>query len=152
MAQRFSAEILTTWAQTRVFDYLADFSNLPDWHPVVRESTLTTLDPYLRNARHRIVATIAGVSVAAEVVTAEIERPSLIVATAENAAARTIDRFDLRGTPDGAVSVAYRTELKLKAPLRMIGPLMVPALTSAWGQAVAELERMLSDSGAWTPV
>ncbi|MGB3100028.1 MAG: hypothetical protein WBB30_12130, partial [Solirubrobacterales bacterium] len=85
-----------------------------------------------------------------EIITAELERPTLLIATAENAAAATTDRFDVEQLPGGEVSVTYHTELRLKAPLRVIGPLMVPALTSAWGDAVAALEREFAD--AWTPV
>ena len=150
MAQRFSAEFRTNWAQTRVFDYLADFRNLPEWHPAVRAAELTTIDPFVRNARHLVKASIAGRKIEAEIITAELERPTLLIATAENAAAATTDRFDVEQLPGGEVSVTYRTELRLKAPLRVIGPLMVPALTSAWGDAVAALEREFAD--AWTPV
>jgi len=144
VAQRFSAEIWTDWAQTRIFDYLADFRNLPEWHPAVEESELLTMDPYFRNARHLVRGRIAGRRIEAEIVTTELERPRLLVATASNAAAQTTDRFDLGRAEGEQVSVTYRTELQLNAPLRVIGPLMVPALTSAWGAAAAGLERVLN--------
>jgi hypothetical protein len=148
VAQRFSAEIWADWAQTRIFDYLADFRNLPDWHPAVEESELLTMDPYVRNARHLVRGRIAGRRIEAEIVTTELERPRLLVATAANAAAQTTDRFDLGRAEDEKVSVTYRTELQLNAPLRVIGPLMVPALTSAWGAAAAGLERVLNGDGS----
>ena len=148
IAQRFSAEIRTTWARTRVFDYLADFRKLPEWHPAVEEVELLTLDPHVRHARYRARASFAGRKVEARILTTELERPTLLVATAENFAAQTTDRFDLAQLPGGEVSVTYSTELRLKAPLRVIGPLMVPALTAAWGNATAGLERQLTE--AWT--
>jgi hypothetical protein len=143
MAQRFSAELQTSWAQTRVFDYLADFRNLVDWHPAVQAVELESLDPYTRNARYAVRAQMGGRAVDAAVVAVELERPSLVVATAENFAARTTDRFTIdRGI--GQVAVTYETELRLRTPLNVVGPLMVPALTQAWGAAMAELERILS--------
>ena len=138
MAQHFSAQLETSWAQTRVFDYLADFRNLVDWHPAVRAVTLESLDPFTRNARYSARARIGGREVAARIVTVELERPRLIVATAENAAARTRDQFTVSGGP-GAVTVSYETELRLRTPLNVIGPLMVPALIQAWGAAMALL-------------
>ena len=145
MAQSFSAEISTRWAQTRVFDYLLDFRHLPEWHPAVESAELLSLDHSVRNARYRVRASFAGRTVEPEVVTTELERPTLIVASAENAAACTTDRFDVTPFADGTTVVRYSTELELKAPLRVIGPLMVPALTSAWGSAVAGLERILAE-------
>lgn len=142
MAQRFSARFETQWAQTRVFDYLADFRNLAQWHPAVQAVTLESLDPFTRNARFAARARLGGRAVAARIVTVELERPRLIVATAENAAARTRDQFTIEDT-HGAVTVTYETELRLRTPLNVIGPLMVPALTQAWGAAMAELERIL---------
>jgi hypothetical protein len=146
VAQRFSAEIWTDWAQTRIFDFLADFRNLPQWHPTVEEAELLTMDPYVRNARHLVRGRIAGRRIEAEIVTTELERPRLLIATAANAAAQTTDRFDLSPAEGGKVSLTYRTELQLNAPLRVIGPLMVPALTSAWGAAAAGLERIMTDA------
>jgi hypothetical protein len=143
MAQRFSAELETSWAQTRVFDYLADFRNLVDWHPAVRAVELESLDPYTRNASYAVRARMGGRAVDAAVVTADLERPRLIAATAENFAARTSDRFTIERHA-GRVKLTYETELRLRTPLNVIGPLMVPALTQAWGAAMAELERILS--------
>jgi hypothetical protein len=143
MARRFSTEIITAWAQTRAFDYLADFRKLTQWYPAVEDCELRTLDPYLRNARYRAHAHFAGRTVAVDITTVELERPDLIVATAENAAAKTTDRFELASTPDGRVLLRYEAELRLRAPLRVIGTLMVPALTAAWGGAMAELERLM---------
>lgn len=145
MAQSFSAEITTSWAQTRVFDYLLDFRHLPEWHPAVESAELISLDHSVRNARYRVRASFAGRTVEPEIVTVELERPTLIVAAAENPAARTTDRFDITPYADGTTVVRYRTELELKATLRMIGPLMVPALTSAWSKAAAGLERALTE-------
>ena len=145
MAQNFSAEISTRWAQTRVFDYLLDFRHLPEWHPAVEDVELISLDHAVRNARYRVRAAFAGRTIEAEVVTVELERPTLIVASAENPSARTTDRFDVTPFADGTTVVRYSTELELKATLRVIGPLMVPALTSAWGRAVAGLEQILAE-------
>lgn len=145
MARRFSTEISTGWAQTRAFDYLVDFRNLAEWHPAVADSALITLEPQLRNARYRAHAQFAGRTVGVDITTIELERPRLIVATAENAGAKTTDRFELAGGPDGRVLIRYEAELRLRAPLRVIGPLMVPALTAAWGGAMAELERLMGD-------
>lgn len=146
MAKRFSAEIRTTWAQTRAFDYLVDFRNLPDWHPAVVEASLISPDPQMRNARYEVRASFAGQRIKAEIQVVELERPILIVATAENAGAFTEDRFALSDDGSDGVAITYRSELRLKAPLRVIGPLMVPALTSAWGNAAAGLEQLIGES------
>lgn len=143
MAQRFSAELETSWAQTRIFDYLADFRNLVNWHPAVRAVELESLDPYTRNARYAVRARMGGRAVDAAVVAVELERPRLIVATAENFAARTTDRFTIE-RHTGHATIAYETELRMRTPLNVIGPLMIPALTQAWSAAMAELKRILS--------
>lgn len=148
MARRFSTEITTGWAQTRAFDYLVDFRNLVDWHPAVQRCELLTVDPQVRNARYLVGATIGGRDIKAEIVVVELERPSLIVASAHNRAARTMDRFELAPAPERRTSVAYRSELRLMTPLRVIGPLMVPGLTGAWGSAMAQLERVIGEAGA----
>jgi len=143
MAQRFSARITSAWAPTRVFDYLADFRNLPEWHPIVTSAELTTLDWSLRNARYDLRATIAGRRIAAEVTTTELERPKLIVATAQNQAAITTDRFELAPGANDVTVVNYSSVLQLKLPLRAIGQLMVPALNGAWDSAVSGLEGVI---------
>ncbi len=143
MAQRYRAEVLTSWAQTRAFDYIADFRNLLEWHPAVRDIRLQSGDPNRRNARYTARARMAGRTVAAEILTVEFERPGLLIAEADNSVAHTTDRFEITSR-DGCVSVIYSTELRLKAPLNVIGPLMVPALTQSWKQAAAGLERVLN--------
>jgi hypothetical protein len=140
---QFEAKLHTNWAATRVFDYVADFRNLPDWHPAVSSARLTTLDPLMRNAHFTLRATMAGRRVSAEVVTLELDRPRLIVARAENPAARTEDRFTIEPAGERGVLVTYTSAMRLKAPLRVIGPLMVGGLRDAWEQGARGLARVL---------
>lgn len=143
MAKQFSAQIVTRWARTRVFDYLADFGNLVEWHPAVHECKLESSEPRLRNARYSARASIAGRTIPARIVTRELERPTLIVAVAENAGARTEDRFELEPAGEGRTALTYSSRMELKLPLRVIGPLMVPGLTQTWAEAVEQLEQVL---------
>lgn len=143
MAKQFSAQIVTRWARTRVFDYLADFRNLVEWHPAVHECELESSEPRIRNARYRAKASIAGRRIPARIVTRELERPTLILAVAENAGARTEDRFDLESAGEGLTALTYRSQMELKLPLRVIGPLMVPGLTQTWTDSVKQLEQVL---------
>jgi hypothetical protein len=152
MARRYRAELTSGWAQTRTFDYLADFRNLPAWHPSVDEVRMVSNDPFRRNASFEARARMAGRRIEARIVTIEFERPHLLVAEADNDAAHTTDRFTIEPHEphegQNAVRVTYESELRLKAPLSVIGPLMVPALTQAWEGAMAALQRRLTGDGA----
>ncbi len=147
MRRRFSAQIVTGWAQTRVFDYIADFRNLIEWHPAVDRCELQSAEAVIRNARFLAHGSIAGRSVPARIVTLDLDRPQLIVASAENAAARTIDRFELGPDADGRTGLTYSVEMTVKVPLRVIGPLMVPGMTQTWEAAVGSLASLLEAEG-----
>lgn len=135
----FEEKLQTAWAPTRVFDYIADFRNLADWHPAVSSAKLATLDPMMRNARFTLRATMAGRPVAAELTTVELDRPRLIVAIASNRAATTTDRFTIEAPGDRLTVVTYSSTMKLRASLRVIGPFMVGGLRESWRQAAAGL-------------
>lgn len=139
----FEAQIRTPWAATRVFDYIVDFRNLTEWHAAVYSARLQTLDPAMRNARYSLRAKMAGRKVGAEIVTREVERPTLVVASASNPAAETVDRFEITPTPEGDVLVSYTSEMKLKTPVRVIGPLMIGGVKVAWKRSAASLARQL---------
>lgn len=139
----FDAEIRTPWAATRVFDYIVDFRNLPEWHAAVTSARLQTLDPAMRNARYSLRAKMAGRRVQAQVTTLEAERPSLVVASASNPAAETSDRFEISSLPDGDTLICYSTEMRLKTPVRVIGALMIGGVKDSWRQSAAALARRL---------
>lgn len=139
----FEAQIRTPWAATRVFDYIVDFRNLTEWHAAVYSARLQTLDPAMRNAHYTLRAKMAGRKVQAEVVTLEVERPTLVVASASNPAAETTDRFEIASLPEGDVLVSYTSQMRLKTPVRVIGPLMIGGVKDSWKQSAASLARQL---------
>ena len=139
----FEAQIRTPWAATRVFDYIVDFRNLTEWHAAVYSARLRTLDPGMRNAHYTLRAKMAGRKVQAEVVTLEVERPTLVVASASNPAAETTDRFEITTLPEDEVLVSYTSQMRLKTPVRVIGPLMIGGVKDAWKQSAASLARQL---------
>lgn len=139
----FVAQIRTPWAATRVFDYIVDFRNLTEWHAAVHSARLQTLDPAMRNARYSLRAKMAGRKVHAQITTLEVERPTLVVAEASNPAAETTDRFAISTLPDGDTLVFYTSEMRLKTPIRVIGPLMIGGVKDAWRQSAASLASQL---------
>jgi uncharacterized protein YndB with AHSA1/START domain len=143
----FEAQIRTPWAATRVFDYIVDFRNLAEWHAAVKSARLQTLDPGMRNARYSLRAKMAGRRVHAKVTTLEAERPKLIVASATNPAAETTDRFEIETQPEGDVLVCYTSEMRLKTPVRVIGPLMIGGVKDAWQRSAASLAERLEATG-----
>lgn len=139
----FEAQIHSPWAATRVFDYIVDFRNLVEWHAAVKSARLQTLDPEMRNARYSLQAKMAGRKVQARVTTLEAERPRLIVATATNPAAETTDRFEIKPHSEGGVLVCYRSEMRLKSAVRVIGPLMIGGVKESWQRSAASLAERL---------
>ena len=143
----FEAEIRTPWAATRVFDYIVDFRNLTEWHAAVYAARLETLDPAMRNARYSLRAKMAGRKVHAQITTKEVERPTLIVASASNPAAETTDRFEISTLEGGDTLVCYSAEMRLKTPVRVIGPLMIGGVKDSWQKSAASLAVRLEAAG-----
>ena len=76
---RYSTEIVSTWEQEEVFEYLSTFSNAREWDPGVTEGESMSPGPADVGSGYRLAVRIAGRIVQFDYRVVDIDRPRRVV-------------------------------------------------------------------------
>ena len=110
-------------SRKQTFDYLARFSNNEEWDPGVSEAQSLDGDRVGVGSRFRVVFKIGGVPRELVYRVVDYEAPRRIRLVAEDALLTSDDVIEV-DERDGAVSVTYEADVRLKGPLRLFDPVL----------------------------
>lgn len=106
------------------FEYLADFSNGPEWDPG-QESSVPRETGTPREGLVYDVMVLWGSRKLPMVYTIEeIDPPNSVVLVGDGSTTVAIDTLEFEPAPGGGTSVTYTADIRLKGPLRLVEPLL----------------------------
>ena len=128
----------------RVFAYLADFSNGPEWDPG-QESSTARDDSGPRLGQVYDVMVLWGDRKLPMVyeVTA-FKEPYLITLVGDGSTTHAIDTLEFVEAPDGGTAVTYTADIKLKGLLRVAEPFLGSKFTELADHAEAGIVKQLA--------
>lgn len=127
-----------------VYDFVADFRNLPDWDPGIARAEQIEGTGVETGAAYRVVSSFAGRELELVYRTTAADRPSRAVLVGEGGSVRAVDeiRFEPSG---GGTRIRYTADFTLKGLLAPIGPFMKPAFERLAARARDGLVARLED-------
>ncbi len=120
---RYVTTVKTAWDPETAYAYLAEFSNVAEWDPGVKEASSLSADPLAAGARFEVtVSGFAGREIPLTYETTEADPPKRVVLRAENSTLISLDTLTFEPTADGGTEVTYDADLTLKGALRILDP------------------------------
>jgi hypothetical protein len=116
---RYTGTVTTPRAPEDAFDYLANFSNVAEWDPGVKEAHPVNSGGVRPGARFKVIARCLGREVPLVYRTVELDRPRRVVLQAVNETLVSRDSISFRPLPDGGTVVTYDADLRLKGAFRL---------------------------------
>lgn len=133
-----------------VFDYLADFSNTPEWDPNVAEAERLDAGKIGLSSRFRVVVSFFGASGELAYRVTAYERPHRIRLEASNAILGVKD--DVAITPvAGGARITWDAELRLPFYLRPLDPLFQTGFRWLSAPAIERLRETLRERARLRP-
>ncbi|MBT8057987.1 MAG: SDR family NAD(P)-dependent oxidoreductase [Gammaproteobacteria bacterium] len=131
----------------QAFRYTADFANIEQWDPGVTESQKISTGPLGPGSRFRVVVKAGLSRTAMEYVIKEFEPPHRIVLEGEGGSVHAVD--EIRFTATGAgTRIDYTADISLGGLAGLAEPFMGAVLERVGRQALAGLQRALSEKGS----
>ncbi len=132
-------ELVLNASAAEVFEFLADFTNLPAWDPGIERATLTGNNP----ARYHVVANFMGRSVPMEYERTEYS-PEARTATLEGTAS-TVNARDIIVVRENGEScrLTWRAEFEMRGALRFGEALMKPLFVRLGKKAMNGLKEAI---------
>jgi len=139
----YSTEIVSTWGQEEVFEYLSTFSNAREWDPGVTEGEALNQGPAVVGSVYRLAVRIAGRDVPFDYQVVDIDRPRRVVLQARRAGIVSTDTITVDGGARGS-RVSYVAVLEGRGALRLAAPLIGRAFARLADRAAVGLGRALA--------
>jgi carbon monoxide dehydrogenase subunit G len=127
-----------------VFDFVADFTTVPQWDPGVSASRQTNGDKPAVGAIYEVTAVFNGREIPMTYRTTVLERPNRVSLEGEGSTITAVDDITFKDKGDGTTQVDYVADLNLKGPLRLAQPFLKGAFDKLADKALAGLEARLS--------
>ncbi len=145
---RYQATVRSRRPAAETFDYLATFSNAADWDPGVLAGEQLDPGPVTVGTRFRLVVPFLGLRMPLTSPVTSYQPGHEVVLAATSGLLRATDKIVVTGAAGGS-AVSYEAEVRLRGPLRPLGPLLRPGFRAVADRAAAGLARALSrDAGA----
>ena len=117
----YKATIKSPMSVEEVFNFLADFSNAPEWDANTKSSDLTEGDPYETGAKYKVVTGFAGRDLTLTYETIEIERPNRVVLRSGTALADIEDVMTFEADGTGSI-VTYQANIITSGLAKVLDP------------------------------
>lgn len=140
---RYRDTIASPRSAEDVFDYMAMFSNVSQWHPTAAEAHPIDGNAPGHGARFRVLVRWLGREIPLEYTTTAYERPKRLVLRAENDTTISEDTITVESTGTGC-EMTYEARLTIKGAMRIIDPLFGLLFKRLGDNAAAGLRRELS--------
>jgi hypothetical protein len=117
----YKATVHSPMSVEEVFNFMADFSNAPDWDANTKSSRLQTEDPYAVGATYEVVTGFAGRDLTLTYETIEIERPNKVILKSGTKVADIKDIMTFQPHGDGT-EVSYEANILPHSVAKVIDP------------------------------
>ncbi len=127
-----------------VYDYVADFRNLPDWDPGIVSSEQTSGSGIEVGSTYRVVSSFGGREVELTYRVTAAERPSRVVIEGDASSVHAVDEIRFEQA-DGGTRVRYTADFTLKGLLGPVAPFLKPAFERLAAKSRDGLSARMSD-------
>ena len=127
---------------SRVWPYLADFTNTEEWDPPTVTTTRTSGDGGV-GTTYRNVSKFLGKETEAEYTVVRREEESLLELKGESGSVGLHDTITFRSTPEGGTEVTYHAEFHPSGAGKLAEPLLPPALKVLGDEVAATMSEKL---------
>ncbi len=117
----YKTTIKSPMSVDEVFNFLADFSNAPEWDANTKSSDLTEGSPYEVGAKYKVVTGFAGRDLTLTYETIEIERPNRVVLKSGTGLADIEDVMTFEADGEGSV-VSYQASILTSGLAKVLDP------------------------------
>ena len=138
----YRATVNSPMSVEEVFEFLADFSNAPEWDENTKTSVLKSGDPYSVGATYEVVTAFAGRDLTLTYETVEIERPNRVVLRSGTGMAEIEDVMTFQPSGDGTV-VTYEANILPKPLAKIFDPVFALIFKRVGDRAVESLRAAL---------
>jgi carbon monoxide dehydrogenase subunit G len=125
------------------FEFVADFSTVPEWDPGVSEAHQTNGHDPAVGATYSVTAVFNGRDIPMTYVTTVLERPHRITLEGEGSTIRAVDDIRFKAKDESNTQIDYVADLNLKGALRLVQPFLKGSFDKLADRAMAGLERRL---------
>lgn len=141
---RYKATVQSPCPPAETFAYLATFSNAVDWDPGVLDGEQLDPGPVRTGTRFRLVVPFLGRRLPLTYRVISYQQNHEVALTAANGLLHATDTITVISGADGS-TVSYEAEVRLRGPLRVLGPLLRPGFRAVAGRAAAGLAHALTE-------
>lgn len=145
---RFTTSFTVDLPVDAVFSYLADFTNLAEWDPAVRDATRVRGDGPGVGDRVRLAFGIGPATVGLDYTTTVHDRPHHVAFEPDARLVRGVDDIRLSAVGDGATRVQWRAVFGFAGPGRLVDPVLGPGFQRVAERAVDGLRARLDELAA----
>lgn len=138
----YRAEVTSPMSVEEVFNFMADFSNAPEWDANTKSSELQTDDPYAVGAKYEVVTGFAGRDLTLTYETLEIERPARVVLKSGTAVADIEDVMTFTAHGDGT-AVSYEANIRPHSVAKLLDPIFSLIFRRVGDRALASMKDAL---------
>ena len=125
-----------------LFDFMADFSNAPEWDPATSVGEKLTPGPVDLGSKTRIVTRFAGRDVDLTYEVVEYDRPRKVVVRAEKNGTVAEDTLSVAPV-EGGSELTYDAEVQLRGLAKLADPLINLQFQKIGGEASEGLRKTL---------
>jgi hypothetical protein len=143
----YHATIRSRRPAPETFDYLATFSNSPEWDPGVLAGQQLDPGPVRAGTRFRLVVPFLGHRLPLIYKITRHAPHREVILDAASRLLRCTDRIVVAPDGDGA-TVTYDADIRLRGPFRLLHPLLRRGFRAVGNRAAAGLARTLSAAPA----
>ena len=129
---------------TPVFDYLARFSNAPEWDPGVARASMNTPEPVGLGSTFNLGVVVLGREVPYRYEITSFDHPSRVTLRAETTWVISEDTITVVDSASNACRVTYDADLRLRGVLRFADPLLAILFRRIGDRAVTGLRKTLN--------
>jgi Polyketide cyclase / dehydrase and lipid transport len=141
---RYRATLETTRRLERVFTYLSNLSNSPEWNPGVIKASGGDDGPLGCGSTFDVRAEVLGRKIRFNYQIIAFDPPRSVTLRGDSALAVAIEQIDLAPTRTGC-RITYDADLKPKGALMMLEPLLARRFKADCERAIAGLKQTLGD-------
>lgn len=142
---RYRCTIESPFAADEAFDYMARFSNAPEWDPSAVRARPLTDGPVRLGSEFEVVVRSFGRELTWRYRVTEHDRPHRVVVRAERGSIVSEDTITVAALPVGGSAVTYHAELRTSGWSRLLDPLLAVAFRRIGTAAEDGLRRELGE-------
>ena len=138
----YKGTVESSMSPEEAFDYLADFSNAPDWDPNTVSSDLKTPEAFMVGAKYDVVTKFAGRNMDLLYETVELDRPHRVVFSSGNGSTDITDTITFKPTATGT-DVTYDANIAPKGFAKVLDPALTLIFKRVGDKAIESLRLKL---------